>query len=91
LQIKNPFVASVRAAQAKLFLPQIGEDGRLMEWAKPFDEPSKGHRHVSHLYAVHPGAQYTYTESPEMMAAARKSIDCRLEPGLDDQFLCPLP
>ncbi|HKL20591.1 MAG TPA: hypothetical protein VJ904_02220, partial [Tichowtungia sp.] len=46
-------------------------NGRLMEWARPFEEPRKGHRHVSHLYAVHPGAQYTFGSAPEMMTAAR--------------------
>ena len=81
LEIENDFVQAVRAAAENLFMPQIGEDGRLMEWAKPYEEHHKGHRHVSHLYAVHPGAQYTYESSPELMAAARKSIDYRLENG----------
>ncbi len=81
LGIENAFVEKVRTAEANLFLPQIGEDGRLMEWAKPYDEPRKGHRHVSHLYGLHPGAQYTHEKTPDMMTAARKSIDYRLEHG----------
>lgn len=81
LQIDDTLVQQVRAAKQNLFLPQIGKDGRLMEWAKPYEEAFKGHRHVSHLYAVHPGAQYTYENNPEMMSAARKSIDYRLEHG----------
>jgi alpha-L-fucosidase 2 len=81
LRIDNDFVKKVREAKQNLFMPRIGEDGRLMEWAKPFDEPRKGHRHVSHLYAVHPGAQYTFESTPAMMNAARKSLDYRLAHG----------
>lgn len=71
----------IRAAREKLYLPQIGDDGRLMEWSKPFDEPEPGHRHMSHLFAVHPGRQYNKRQSPEMLAAARKTIDYRLSHG----------
>ncbi|WP_425396606.1 glycoside hydrolase family 95 protein [Aeoliella sp.] len=71
----------IRAAREKLYLPQIGDDGRLMEWSKPFDEPEPGHRHMSHLFAVHPGRQYNQRQSPEMLAAARKTIDYRLSHG----------
>ena len=81
LNIDDDLIKRVREAEAHLFEPQVGKDGRLMEWAKPFEEPSKGHRHVSHLYAVHPGAQYTYERNPEMIKAARNSIDYRLAHG----------
>ena len=81
LKIDNDLVKRVRATRRDLLETQIGEDGRLMEWARPFEEPSKGHRHVSHLYAIHPGAQYNYQNRPEMMEAARKSIDYRLAHG----------
>jgi alpha-L-fucosidase 2 len=52
-----------------------------MEWAEEFEEPEPGHRHISHLYGVHPGRQYNYNASPEMIAAARKSIEHRLANG----------
>ena len=81
LHIDTEFVKQVRQAKQNLLMPRIGEDGRLMEWAKPFEETSKGHRHVSHLYAVYPGAQYTSENNPQQMAAARKSLDYRLAHG----------
>ncbi len=62
-------------------MPGIGPDGRLLEWARPFEEAEPGHRHVSHLFAIHPGRQFTYQNAPEMMAAARKSIEYRLAHG----------
>ena len=81
LGIEDEFTASVRAALERLLLPGIGSDGRLMEWAEEFKETEPGHRHVSHLFAVHPGRQYTIANSPEMVAAARKSIEYRLAHG----------
>jgi len=81
LRIKDDFVEQVIAAREKLALPKIGSDGRLLEWAEEFAEPSPGHRHISHLFAVHPGRQYTTRNAPEMLAAAQKSIEFRLANG----------
>lgn len=81
LGIDDDFVQEVRSAKERLYEPQIAEDGRLMEWIKPFGEAEPGHRHISHLFAVHPGRQYNMHDSPEYIAAARKSIDYRLSHG----------
>ncbi len=77
----DPLVAATRAAREKLAMPKIGADGRLMEWSRPFGEAEPGHRHISHLYGLHPGAQFTRTRSPEFLVAARKSLDFRLANG----------
>ena len=81
LGIDDELVGQVRSARRRLALPKIGSDGRLMEWAEQFKEPAPGHRHISHLFAVHPGRQFTFQSAPEMMAAARKSIEYRLAHG----------
>jgi alpha-L-fucosidase 2 len=52
-----------------------------MEWAMPFEEAEPGHRHMSHLFALHPGRQYNIYDSPEMVAAARKTLEYRLASG----------
>ena len=81
LGIKDPFVEEVEAALRNLAGPQIGSDGRLLEWNEPFEEPAPGHRHISHLFALHPGKQITVSGTPDLAAAARKSLEYRLSHG----------
>jgi alpha-L-fucosidase 2 len=81
LGINDAFTAKVRAALDRLALPKIGSDGRLMEWSEEFEEAEPGHRHLSHLFALHPGRQFNLHNAPEMVAAARKTIDYRLSHG----------
>jgi alpha-L-fucosidase 2 len=81
LGIEDEFVSRVRAARERLAWPSIGSDGRLMEWSEEFKEPSPGHRHVSHLFGLHPGRQITLAGTPKLAAAARKSLKYRLAHG----------
>jgi alpha-L-fucosidase 2 len=81
LGINDSFVQEIKAARARLAGPKIGSDGRLMEWNDEFKEPEPGHRHVSHLFALHPGSQISVTETPDLAAAARKSLEYRLAHG----------
>lgn len=81
LGVSDEFTQRVGAAMARLALPKVGSDGRLMEWTEEYKEPEPGHRHISHLFAVHPGRQYNWQNAPDMMRAARKSIEYRLANG----------
>ena len=81
LNINDDFISKVQNAIEKLAMPQIGPDGRLLEWSEPFEEVELGHRHISHTYAVYPGNQYSFDKTPDEMAAIRKSIDFRLAHG----------
>jgi alpha-L-fucosidase 2 len=74
-------VAQARDARARLQGPMIGSDGRLMEWSRPFDEAEPGHRHMSHLYGLHPGCQFTPESTPEITDAIEQSLAYRLEHG----------
>jgi alpha-L-fucosidase 2 len=65
----------------KLAPTKIGSDGRIMEWSQEFEEPEPGHRHISHLYGLHPGNQITQQKNPELLEAARKTIEYRLAHG----------
>jgi alpha-L-fucosidase 2 len=71
-----------RIAQATAKLPpfKIGPDGRLLEWAEPYQEAEPGHRHMSHLVGLHPFSLIT-PATPELLAAARKVLEFRLAHG----------
>lgn len=69
------------AALARLAEPAVGADGRLMEWSRPWGEAEPGHRHMSHMYGLHPAAFVTPDGSPALAAAARRSLERRLERG----------
>lgn len=80
LRTDEPFRARLEAALAKLYPLQVGPDGRLQEWFRPFREPEPHHRHLSHLWAVYPGDQITRS-TPDLLAAARKSLEARSDEG----------
>ncbi len=76
------FRAELESALERLAPLQISkETGRLQEWIEDYDEPEPGHRHMSHMYALHPGCQITLRGTPELAAAARKSLEYRLSHG----------
>jgi alpha-L-fucosidase 2 len=80
LHIDDDFTHKVTAARNNLQGPQIGSDGRLLEWNEEFEEPEPGHRHMSHLYALHPGSQIT-KDTKDLAEAARKVLSSRLAKG----------
>jgi alpha-L-fucosidase 2 len=69
----------VENAKNSLEETQIGSDGRLMEWAKEYPEAEPGHRHISHLFAIHPGSQINPIQTPELADAAGKSLAHRIK------------
>lgn len=54
--------------------------GGIQEWIEDYKEVEPGHRHISHLLGLHPGTQIT-PETPELFAAAKKTIELRLSSG----------
>lgn len=58
----------------------IGADGRLLEWMEDYEEMEPGHRHISHLYALHPGDEIT-PETKKYFEAANKTLQTRLSHG----------
>lgn len=81
LGIDHAFVQRVRDARERLAETGIASDGRLMEWAEEFAEVEPEHRHVSHLFAVHPGRQISPRQTPELAEAARKTLAVRGDGG----------
>lgn len=56
---------------------QIGRYGQLMEWSRDIDDPNDHHRHVNHLYGLHPGASISPVTTPELAKAARVVLEHR--------------
>ncbi len=73
------FRQQLAAARARLAPNQIGKAGQLQEWLEDWDMEARDihHRHVSHLYGLYPSAQITPRQTPELAAAARKSLEIR--------------
>lgn len=68
-------------ARSKLYPFKIGSEGQLQEWFKDFAESEPGHRHVSHLYGLYPGEQINRLDTPELVEAARVSLERRISQG----------
>jgi len=82
LGINDPFTREIEEALPKLDAGlHIGADGRILEWDKPYKESEPGHRHLSHLYAFHPGISITHEKTPHLMEAVQKSIAHRAKHG----------
>jgi alpha-L-fucosidase 2 len=81
LKTDAPFAAALAEARDRLAPPQVGKHGQLQEWLDDFDEPEPGHRHMSHLFALHPGSQITLRGTPDLARAARVSLERRLASG----------
>lgn len=77
----NPILSKIDAALKNLALPQVGSDGRLMEWSQEFKETEPTHRHTSHLYMLYPGNQIDPQTTPELAEAVRKSLEARTDIG----------
>ncbi len=60
---------------------RIGKWGQLQEWKQDIDDPKNQHRHVSHLFALHPGHQIDAAATPELLQAARTTLNARGDGG----------
>jgi alpha-L-fucosidase 2 len=83
LDVDADFAAKLATARDRIRPLQIGKTGQLMEWNGDWDMNAKDihHRHVSHLYPLFPGDQITAFGSPELAAAAKKSLEIRGDDG----------
>lgn len=60
---------------------RIGSWGQLQEWKDDWDDRTDEHRHVSHLFALHPGRQISPLTTPQFAEAARVSLRARGDGG----------
>ena len=77
LGVDAEFAEQMRAACARLYPFQIGKRGDVQEWYKDFDAVDPHHRHFSHLMGLHPFSLFTESDTPELFAACRRSLELR--------------
>lgn len=77
----SELMEQIRECMSRLHPTKISDRGRIMEWPEDFEEVEPGHRHISHLYGLYPAGEITMDGTPELAAAARKTLEYRLAHG----------
>jgi len=80
LGVDAAFRDTLAATLQRLPPARIGRDGTIQEWIEDYEEAEPGHRHMSHLFSLHPGAHIN-PGTPALFEAARKTIERRLAHG----------
>lgn len=81
LDTDKEFAEKLRGMVTQIAPNKIGRHGQLQEWMEDKDDPTNKHRHVSHLWGVYPGSEINWEETPDVMKAARQSLEFRGDAG----------
>lgn len=81
LGVDKEFRNILKAKIKKVAPNQIGKHGQLQEWLEDKDDPKETHRHVSHLWALHPGNEISPLTTPEFAEACRVTLGHRGDGG----------
>jgi alpha-L-fucosidase 2 len=77
LNVDKDFRKEMIQMEKQLAPDLIGRHGQIQEWLEDYKEHDVSHRHISHLFALYPGTQFTYNDSPELMEAATVTLNRR--------------
>lgn len=77
LGLDEDWAAGLEAKLPRLKPTTVGSHGQIMEWPFEWGEAEPHHRHVSQLYGLYPGDQLTWDATPELMDAARTTLERR--------------
>ena len=77
----SELMGQIRDCNDRIMPDRISKSGRIMEWMEDYEELEPGHRHISHLYGLYPGEEITMDKTPQLAAAARKTLEYRLSHG----------
>ena len=78
---EQEFALKLRNILSRMLPYRIGEDGRLLEWYRTEEEAEPHHRHVSHLYGLHPAHLISVEKTPELAEACKRSLEARGDEG----------
>ncbi|RKN17699.1 glycosyl hydrolase family 95 catalytic domain-containing protein [Streptomyces radicis] len=81
LGVDADFRARVLETRERLAPMRIGSRGNIQEWLYDWVETERTHRHISHLYGLHPSNQITRRGTPELFEAARRTLELRGDDG----------
>jgi alpha-L-fucosidase 2 len=73
----DELLSRIEQARSRLAPMRIGRHGHLQEWIEDWEDIEPEHRHISHLYGLYPSRQITPESTPELAAAAAKSLEMR--------------
>lgn len=80
LGIKDRLTERAELVKTQMVSTAIGSEGQILEWNEEFEEADQHHRHLSHLYELHPGRGIT-EQAPDLYEAARISLLRRGDEG----------
>lgn len=80
-ELDYKFIERLQVLLEQLPVPAVGKYGQLQEWSEDYEEVEVGHRHISHLFALHPGSHISVSKTPELAAAAKVTLQRRLAGG----------
>ncbi|WP_082433288.1 glycosyl hydrolase family 95 catalytic domain-containing protein [Flagellimonas eckloniae] len=81
LGVDADFVKELEGKRSKIAPNQIGQYGQLQEWLEDKDDPENEHRHVSHLWGLHPGNEIHPLTTPELAEACKVTLSHRGDGG----------
>lgn len=81
LGVDADFIKIVKEKRAKIAPNLIGKYGQLQEWLIDQDDPKSEHRHVSHLWGLHPGNEIHPSTTPDLAEACKVTLSHRGDGG----------
>ena len=77
----SDLVETVSSELPRLRPLEVGSHGQIVEWSHDFEETEPGHRHISQLFALYPGTSIRPEKTPDLAAAAERTLERRLSHG----------
>ncbi|MGD9329003.1 MAG: glycoside hydrolase N-terminal domain-containing protein [Cyclobacteriaceae bacterium] len=81
LGIDQELVDMLKEKRSRIAPNLIGQYGQLQEWLEDKDDPENQHRHVSHLWGLHPGNEIHPVTTPDLAEACKVTLSQRGDGG----------